>query len=162
LGITFDFIDDDTAYTFSDHFAFWEQEIPAVMVLENTFFQPEGTCGKTDRNPGYHTTRDTLAYINPDTGFAILQASLAAVAHLAEPAGRCFSAAPSLRYIHHINRSFLAWNLLGGAKKYQVWQSTKDGWTLSGTTVISYWATSCNQSNHNSIYQVIAVDESGC
>lgn len=85
LNLTFDQISDTSAYTYSDHNAFWMNGIPAVMVIENFSLQAEGVCGVTDRNFRYHHTSDTLAYINQDTGFSIFKASLAALAQIAGP-----------------------------------------------------------------------------
>ena len=85
LDLTFDQINDASAYTYSDHNAFWMNGIPAVMVFENFSFQAEGVCGVTDRNFRYHNTADTLAYINQETGFSIFRASLAALAQIAGP-----------------------------------------------------------------------------
>jgi leucyl aminopeptidase len=85
LDLRFDLIDDASAYTYSDHNAFWLNGIPAVMVIENFSFQPDGVCGVTDRNTQYHRSTDLLTYINQDTGFNILKASLAATAQIAGP-----------------------------------------------------------------------------
>jgi leucyl aminopeptidase len=85
LDLRFDFIDNASAYAYSDHNAFWLNGVPAVMVIENFTFQPEGVCGVMDRNYQYHFTTDTLTYINQDTGFAILKANLAALAQIAGP-----------------------------------------------------------------------------
>jgi len=88
LNLTFDFIDDETAYTFSDHKPFWDKGVPAVMVYENGFYQEGKTCGKSDPNYRYHTIGDTLPYINQETGFSILRAAIATVAQLAVPIER--------------------------------------------------------------------------
>ena len=99
LDLRFDLIADASAYTYSDHNAFWLNGIPAVMVIENFSFQPEGDCGVTDRNTQYHRTTDILTYINQDTGFSILKASLAATAQIAGPLP-IHGAAPSLDLIY--------------------------------------------------------------
>lgn len=91
LNLKFDLVDDETAYTLSDHHPFWEEGVPGIMVFENFFYHPEGECGRTDRNNHYHAVSDTLTYINQDTGFAILQAVIATLATLAVPAGPCFN-----------------------------------------------------------------------
>ncbi|MBG0770100.1 MAG: Zn-dependent exopeptidase M28 [Anaerolineaceae bacterium] len=85
LDLRFDLIADSSAYTYSDHNAFWMNGIPAVMVIENFSYQADGVCGLTDRNYQYHLTTDLLTYINQDTGFSILKASLAALAQIAGP-----------------------------------------------------------------------------
>jgi leucyl aminopeptidase len=85
LDLRFDLIADASAYTYSDHNAFWLNGVPAVMVIENFSFQPDGVCGVTDRNTQYHLSTDILTYINQDTGFNILKASLAATAQIAGP-----------------------------------------------------------------------------
>ncbi|MBG0786843.1 MAG: M20/M25/M40 family metallo-hydrolase [Anaerolineaceae bacterium] len=85
LDLRFDQIDDSSAYSYSDHNAFWLNGIPAVMVIENFSYQPDGVCGLTDRNYQYHRSTDIMTYINQGTGFSILQASLATLAEIAGP-----------------------------------------------------------------------------
>lgn len=91
LRLSYDFLDDASAYAFSDHYPFWRQGVPGVLMMENSFYHPGETCEKSDRNYNYHRTSDTISYINSDTGFSILQAGIAAVAHLAQPLGPCTS-----------------------------------------------------------------------
>lgn len=71
LDLKFDFLDNASAYTVSDHESFWQRGVPAVMVIENFSYQPNLTCGMGGRNYHYHQTTDTLTYINEQTGFAI-------------------------------------------------------------------------------------------
>jgi Zn-dependent M28 family amino/carboxypeptidase len=70
----------------SDHSAFWDYGIGAVEVLENynANSQPNG-CTGADRNPFYHTVNDRVEFINPQTGFEITRAGLAAAFSLANP-----------------------------------------------------------------------------
>ena len=89
LDLTYDFIDDDTSYIFSDHYYFWKNDVPAVMILENSFYQAGKTCGTSDWNPGYHTISDTVININADTGFSIVKAVIGTIAHLAQPLNPC-------------------------------------------------------------------------
>jgi leucyl aminopeptidase len=162
LGLAFDLIDDETAYAFSDHFPFWEKDVPAVMIYENGFFQAEKTCGKTDRNPKYHTIADLLTYINQDTGFSILQAALATTAHLAEPNGRCFSEAPKIRELLTSDRRLVIWDSLPEADLYQVWLPQDGDWTLAGETKNTYWVLSTGEGRGKGIYKVIAMTNAGC
>ncbi len=127
LDLSFDFIDDDTAYSLSDHNPFWLEEVPGVMVFENGYYQEGKTCGVADRNYAYHSTADTLTYINEATGFSILQASLAAAAHMAEP----------LRFDRQINSGV---NILNqdpppNAELNQVWGLNGPRWYLMGKTI---------------------------
>lgn len=70
----------------SDHSSFWAQGIGAVEVLENYFTntQPNGCTGR-DSNPYYHTPNDRVEYLNPQSGFDITRAGLAAAFSLANP-----------------------------------------------------------------------------
>ena len=120
LDLTFDFIDDSTAYRLSDHLPFWQQDVPAVMVFENFFYQPEETCGQPGRNFTYHTVRDTMTYINEETGFSILQACLATVAHLAQPMGYNFSDGSIIQTQGKGYQQQLTWRSLGTDMLYQV------------------------------------------
>ena len=104
LDLRFDLIADSSAYTYSDHNAFWMNGIPAVMVIENFSYQEDGVCGLTDRNYQYHRSTDTLTYINQDTGFSILKASLAALAQIAgplQPAPEFNSVSDEISYIEY-------------------------------------------------------------
>lgn len=109
LDLRYDFIDNDSAYDLSDHAPFWAAGVPAVMLFENFFYQGETGCGVIDRNYHYHQTTDTLTYINAETGFAILQAAIAAAAHLAGPESSDFS--EMTRGVFHpgILRSGIPW-----------------------------------------------------
>ena len=160
LDLTFDFIDDESAYTFSDHTPFWLEGVPAVMVFENGYYQAGETCGKADRNYAYHTTADTLVYINPTTGFSILQASLAAAAHMAEPLGACFANALTINSRQDGGKIRLEWLPLPDATKYQVWQFSGSHWRLAGETVAPRWALRIEDINQP--FRVIALSEERC
>ncbi len=121
LDLRFDFIDDDTAYMLSDHYPFWEAGVPAVMVFENFFYQEGETCGNVDRNTQYHTTADMLSYINQDTGYAILQAAIATLAHLAGPQGSCFSSTLTVEVHQDFKQVTFDWSALDSAVTYQIW-----------------------------------------
>ncbi len=72
----------------SDHASFWNEGIGAILVLEN--FDTNGIengCGKTDKNPHYHTELDLVDSINIETSFPIAEAAILTVAALAEPVG---------------------------------------------------------------------------
>ncbi len=72
---------------FSDHSPFWDEGIGAALVLENHMYNgvQNGCKGVIDTSPKYHTVEDTLNTLNLSSGFAIMQASLAAAAGLAGP-----------------------------------------------------------------------------
>ena len=160
LDLTFDFINDETAYTFSDHHPFWLEGVPGVMVFENGFYQEGLTCGKADRNYAYHTTADTLVYINRSTGFSILQASLAAAAHMAEPLGACFPEAVQIDIRHNGQQGLLEWAPIPNTHKYQVWQVSGKRWQLAGETVAPRWG--LPEGAEYQPYRVIALNSSGC
>lgn len=163
LDLTFDFIDDETAYTFSDHYAFWLEDVPGVMVFENGFYQEGKTCGKADSNYAYHTVRDTLVYINQDTGFSILQAALAATAHMAGPMGACFSEPIRLDSRELQGCILLSWERLPDVQKYQVWTMRDNRWHLAGETVAPRWLVLNDECNTTTlIYRVVAITQEGC
>ena len=162
LNLSFDFIDDDTAYTLSDHYPFWLAEVPGVMVFENGFYQEGKTCGVADRNYAYHSTADTLTYINRETGFSILQASLAALAHMAEPLGACISEPLKIDQQGSSDFMILNWKAVPGAVKYQVWRKNETGWQLSGETNAKRWMIPLAIFNSRQFYRVVAVGESFC
>jgi leucyl aminopeptidase len=89
LDLAADLLVGEHARGFSDHGPFWEAGIGAVGLIENALINdlPDGGClpSKDDFNPFYHSSQDTVAQLNPATGFAIAQAGLAAVADLAAP-----------------------------------------------------------------------------
>ena len=162
LNLTFDFIDDVTAYTYSDHYAFWLEGVPGVMVFENGFYQAGETCGIADRNYAYHTTADTLVYINQDSGFSILQASLAAAAHMAEPLGVCFQEPLEIKSMKVAGKTLLLWERLPEATYYQVWRANGTRWQLIGETNASHWQIQATEENSKQPYRVVAVTEWGC
>jgi hypothetical protein len=72
----------------SDHASFWMADIGAILVLEN--FETNGLengCGKTDKNPHYHTKYDLIDSINLETSFPIAEAAILTAASLGEPIG---------------------------------------------------------------------------
>lgn len=162
LDLTFDFIDDDTAYTYSDHNPFWEAGVPAIMVFENFFYQEGETCGNVDRNTQYHTVADTLTYINEDTGYDILQASIATLAHIAGPIESCFTTTfqAEIRLDH--DGIDLHWTSIDGASVYQVWINTGQRWEQLGETTSTRWTHILTESDRTAIYKVVAVSDSGC
>ena len=160
LDLTFDYLDDETAYTLSDHYPFWLQGVPAVMVIENYSFQPDGVCGVTDRNYHYHQTSDILAYINADTGYAILQAGIAALAQLAGPREACFSTAPWIRVYDEGNNAYITWKKLD-AQYYQIWQEQDGRWIKIGKTQGTYWVIPAAEGQSLN-FKVIAISEDGC
>jgi len=162
LDLTFDFIDDSTAYRLSDHFPFWQQDIPAVMVNENFSFQPEETCGQPGKNFTYHTIRDTMPYINESTGFSILQASIGTVAHMAVPIEACFP--DNLIVETELNNQTLRLTWLPFAEnlQYQIYVKKNTHWQLLGETPGTDWLISINSNYKPSTYQIIGISPSGC
>ena len=85
LNLDYDYLIKN-AVTASDHSSFWKVGVGSVLVLENFITQDEHLgCGEIDRNPNYHTSGDLVSEINVDTAFDIAQATLLAVATIAEP-----------------------------------------------------------------------------
>ena len=85
LNLDYDYLIKN-AVTASDHSSFWKAGVGSVLVLENFITQDEHLgCGEIDRNPNYHTSGDLVSEINVDTAFDIAQATLLAVATIAEP-----------------------------------------------------------------------------
>jgi hypothetical protein len=160
LDLSFDYLDDEQAYTLSDHYAFWLQGVPAVMMIENYSYQPDGVCGVTDRNYQYHQTTDILTYINVDTGYAILQAGLAALAHLAGPRDACFPAAPWVRIYQEDSYIYIKWEKLE-AKNYQVWQKQDTRWVKVGKTGGTHWVIPAAE-EQSLIFKVVAFSKDGC
>jgi leucyl aminopeptidase len=163
LDLTFDFIDDSTAYRLSDHLPFWQQDVPAVMLFENFFYQPEETCGQPGRNFTYHTARDTMTYINQSYGFSVLQAGIGTVAHLAQPIEPCFS--DNLQVTAELNghKLRLNWTLLADeGAQYQIWAKEQDHWQLLGETNGTEWVIPLNPDKEPVPYLVTAINPSGC
>ncbi len=160
LNLTFDFIDDRSAYKFSDHYVFWQQGIPAVMVIENFSYQPDGVCGVMDRNIQYHQITDTLTYINADTGFSILQAGLATLATMAGPLETCDMAIPQVELIYAKDTVWLQWRDTGAAA-YEVRQLQHGHWVKVGETSALHWAMTTMNLREGPL-RVVAVSEAGC
>jgi leucyl aminopeptidase len=162
LELTFDLIDDHNAYPHSDHKAFWDHGIPAVMVFENGFYQADGVCGNADRNTAYHSTNDTLAYINPDTGYSILKAAIATTAQLAVPLGGCFSESPQVKGFNALELNIMVWEPLENADFYQIWASANQEWDLLEETKGTTWYMPGAHSEKAQQFRVIAWSETGC
>lgn len=88
LDLRFDYLT-DTATDLSDHAAFWEAGVGAVLISEN-IDEPAGgsSCPDWEENPYMHSKRDTLANINPVTGFEANRLAIASAAVLAGPISR--------------------------------------------------------------------------
>lgn len=160
LDLTFDFIDDESAYTLSDHYAFWQHNVPGIMVIENFSFQPDGVCGVTDRNNQYHQITDTLTYINADTGFSILQASIATLATLAGPFGVCALEIPQINLIIAPDNVQFQWNDVG-AEAYQIRQFQNGQWFKIAEAHSLHWTLPSTILRDGPL-QVIAVSDDGC
>lgn len=158
LNLTFDLIDDDTAYSYSDHKPFWDQGIPAVMVYENGFFHAGKTCNNSDRNTTYHTTADRIIYLNPETGFSIVKAAMGTLAHMANPIGQCFTNSLDIEGRWKSDFIFLEWNSLQNAVTYQIWKMEKAGWHLLGETKrLTYFCSSIGAR-----FAIVALSNTGC
>jgi len=162
LDLRFDFIDDESAYKLSDHYPFWLNDVPAVMVFENGFYQAGETCGNADRNYSYHTTADTLTYINQETGFSILQASMATAAHMAQPVGQCFSDTVQVDGYSDLERMYLKWEQLENAASYQVWVGEGDQQQFLGETPGTQWVYPLLGEDPAGAYQVVALSSQRC
>jgi hypothetical protein len=101
-----------------------------------------------------------MVYINPSTGFSILQASLAAAAHMAGPLGACFTEAIEIKSRLIDNHILLEWSPLSSAAKYQVWEIRGARWHLAGETIAPRWVVSTDAVNQP--YRVFALTEGGC
>jgi leucyl aminopeptidase len=162
LDLTYDFIDDASAYPFSDHYYFWQQEVPAVLIMENAFYQPGETCGKSDRNYNYHTIGDTVTYINVRTGLSILKAAIGTAAHLAQPLGPCFSASPEVEVQELSHHLLLKWPPMENAEKYLVWSENLHQRKIIGETDSTVWKIPITNEFHSGTYKVVGVSSSGC
>ena len=160
LDLTFDYLDNDQAYMLSDHYPFWQQGVPAVMLIENFAYHPNGVCGVTDRNYHYHQTTDTLTYINADTGFSILQTGIGALAHLAGLQEPCFQTAPRMQVIREGQRVVVMWHKLN-AEVYQIWQEQDGRWIKLGKTRNTYWVIP-SEKEQSLRFKVIAFSKDGC
>jgi hypothetical protein len=162
LNLTYDLIDDERAYKFSDHNPFWELGIPAIMISENFFYHADKTCGNTDRNFNYHRTSDTFSYINPETGFSILQAALGTIAHMATPLEKCFSWPPTVSIIPIFENLYLVWDALDGAATYQIWAHDDGQRHYLGETQETHWFLHKGRDDKNTTYEIVARSASGC
>ncbi len=162
LNLAYDFIDDQSAYALSDHAPFWAKDVPAVMIFENFSYHGESGCGTTDRNYHYHDVTDTLTYISPETGFSILQAAIAATAHLAGPVGACFSTFPQIYPQIKLSGTGISWSAVPEADRYQIWVWKWGGWQMASTKKDSQWMDPWAVSHDLRRYQVVALSESGC
>jgi len=162
LDLTFDFLDDESAYRFSDHEPFWDQGVPAVMVFENGFYQEDKTCGNADRNYSYHTTADTLTYINADTGFSILQAAIATTATMAAPIAPCFNETPRPNYYTDHQRVYLHWDRMEDAAAYQLWAINGTQRNLVGQSPGTNWVIPLQENSETWHYEVVALTQTRC
>lgn len=162
LNLSFDLIDDDHAYQLSDHSPFWEQGVPAIFVLENFFYHADKTCGNADRNFNYHRTSDTITYINAETGFSILQAAFATIAHMAVPLDQCFSQPPIVSSIPIFDTLCLTWAAVDGAETYQIWRRNDGLRYFMGETQNAFWVLSEGRDENSTTYEVIARSSAGC
>ncbi len=160
LDLTFDFIDNRSAYSLSDHYVFWQRGIPAIMVIENFSYQPDGVCGVMDRNYQYHQITDTLTYINADTGFAILQASIATLATLAGPREACALDIPQVELNYAPDNIRLQWGDVG-ASSYEIRQHQNGQWVKIADTSSLHW-TLPSVILRDGPLQMIAISEEGC
>ena len=82
-------VDDDMRY--SDHWYFWQHSYPAILAIEDYI-----AGASSDFNPYYHSISDTLHALDLPYFTAFVKASLATVAHLAQPA--------RVVYLAHVQR----------------------------------------------------------
>lgn len=162
LNLTFDFLDDERAYRFSDHEPFWDLGVPAVMVFENGFYQEGKTCGNADRNYSYHTTADTLTYINADTGFSILQAAIAVTSHMAGPIAPCFTEPPRPKTYTDLQRIYIHWDSVPSADAYQLWIVNNTVRNFVGQTTGTNWVLPIQENSRTWRYEVVALSQTRC
>lgn len=162
LDLTFDLLAGAQSYTLSDHYAFWLNNVPAVMVVENFSYQPDGVCSGLDRNYHYHQSTDTLTYINVDTGFAILQAGIATLAHAAGPWEGCelSTALPQVTVNYAPDQVRLRW-ADANADKYEIKQQQNGHWFPIGQTHGLRWTLPANALTKGPI-RVFAIPPTEC
>lgn len=162
LDLTYDFINDDTAYHFSDHYYFWKNNVPAVILLGNSFYQEGKACGKSDRNYNYHTIYDTVAYINEGTGFSIVKAGIGTIAHLAQPLSLCFTAKPEVEV--QLNNHYLKfiWLPVKDVEIYQLWAEIDGQSQKIGETSATEWFIPKKGAIQPRSYQIVGISPSGC
>ena len=170
LDLKHDFLVED-AIQLSDHASFWERGIGAIAIVEN-WVAPTGDqahvegCEGVDRNPHYHTSRDTVAEnITPAFGFDIARASLGAVAGLAGLESECFQTAPELSVVIESPSSLtLDWDPVPGADEYRVLRSSygcSEGWQVLAVTDGLSWLDEGLRKDWPYQYQVEAISVGG-
>ncbi len=162
LDLRFDLIDDESAYMLSDHKPFWDQGVASVFIFENGFYQPEGVCGVSERNTTYHSTADTLTYINPETGFSILQAAIGTASFIAMPESACFSESLSVQGFSILEDYYLSWEPLEGAVSYQIWRFDEQNWNLLDQTEDISWQIPGTSTEISTLFRIIALPDGGC
>lgn len=152
----------------SDHVAFWEAGVPAIGMHENTTTHSLdiGACGAADRNPYYHTARDTLAEnMHPAFAFDVARAGLMAFTALAHPVEACFSNAPQLfQTITSGDGVQLEWNPVPGADRYRIYRSSSGceaGWEEVYETAATAWSQTGLRPDWPYAFQVEAVSADG-
>ena len=170
LDLKHDFLT-ERAITLSDHASFWERGIGAIAILENWTptpddQAPENGCQGVDRNPHYHTSRDTVAEnLTPAYGFDIARASLGAIAALATPVLECFQATPELSIVRESPTSLsLEWDPIPGAEEYRILRSSygcNEGWQVLDVTDSLFWSDEGLHEDWPYQYQVEALSTGG-
>jgi len=125
LGLTYDYLT-DRAIEASDHASFWDAGVGAIEVLENYQYDPVsyGCGGRTDRNPHYHRTTDTIDKMYLPVTLATVKAGIGTTASLAGPIGKCFASDPELAAIPQADSIRLTWPEIVDADVYDIYRST--------------------------------------
>jgi leucyl aminopeptidase len=166
LNLTYDFITNG-ATSASDHYAFWEENIGAIALIENAFDnQIPGGCDGADMNPHYHTVQDTIDLnLTPDYAYEIARAGLGTIAALAAPSEKCFSVSPTIELSEFITQTVrISWQAVPNADRYRVYRSSfgcQEGWSLITETVALSSVDDSIRSDWPYQYQVEAVKDNG-
>ena len=124
LNLTYDYLT-NTATSASDHSSFWQINVGAIEVLENSFYNPGYGCqGILDDNPYYHTINDKVAYMNLPVTHAIAMGGIGTAASLASPMGKCFTEDLQVTAVSSGIAVNLSWTHLNDADVYNVYRSS--------------------------------------
>lgn len=124
LGLTYDYLTDRVIRA-SDHASFWDAGVGAIEILENyQTDQGYGCGGRTDENPHYHKTTDTIDKMYLPATVATVKAGVGTVASLAKPLGSCFGGDPVVTIKAQTDSILLTWPELPGADVYNIYRGT--------------------------------------
>lgn len=167
LNLKLDYIDSYDMLA-SDHASFWRNDIGAVEVLENHFFNSAelGCAGLQDDDPNYHTQQDTLNKLNLSSGFEVVRASLAATAEMSGITEPCFNQPADLAVNATPGAVDLNWSPVPGAVQYRLYRSEQrcssgNGMQLISLTEDTFFHDSKGVPGREYAYQLEAVGAGG-